>query len=288
MREAMNKKKSEHWKIADLPWDQFDAGKVDPELLKIVKAAALVEYNAADYATYLANVFPDDPKFQQEARDWSVEETQHGAALGAWAQRADPSFDFEGAFARYKAGYQINIDADASVRGSQSGELIARCIVETGTSSYYTALGDAADEPVLKAVCRNIAADELRHYKLFHGYLKSYLDKEGLGRWARLKIGLGRVQESEDDELAFAYFAANTPAYAVYDREKYSSAYMARAYPLYRPDHVERVVAMVFRACGFTLSTFWRTFVKRIAHALMQVKVKRALLKDQERPSYIV
>jgi rubrerythrin len=272
-----------HWKISDLPWDSFDPAKVAPDLLKIVKAAALVEYNASDYATYLANVFPDDAVFQQAARDWSVEETQHGAALGAWAQKADPAFDFDAAFKRYTAGYKINVNADASIRGSQSGELIARCIVETGTSSYYTALADATEEPVLKALCRHIAADELRHYKLFHDYLKDYLAREGLSRFARLKIGLSRVQESEDDELAFAYYAANTPLGTPYDLQAYSSAYMARAYPLYRPDHVERVVAMVFRACGFTLSTFWRTIVKSVAHRLMQIKVRRAISLDKAR-----
>jgi sulfur relay (sulfurtransferase) DsrC/TusE family protein len=277
---VMNK---EHWKIADLPWAYFDAARVNPELLKIVKAAALVEYNASDYATYLANVFPEDPGFQQEARDWSVEETQHGAALGAWAQKADPSFDFEAAFVRYTAGYKIDVDADASIRGSQAGELIARCIVETGTSSYYTALGDAADEPVLKQLCRNIAADELRHYKLFHSHLNLYLDKEGLSRFERLRIGLSRVQESEDDELAFAYYAANTPHGTPYDRETYSSAYMTRAYPLYRADHVERVVAMVFRACGFNLSSFTRKLVKNVAHRLMQKKVRRAINFDRTR-----
>ena len=150
-----------------------------------------------------------------------------------------------------------------------------------------TALADAADEPVLKALCRNIAADELRHYKLFHTHLKRYLAKEELSRLARLKIGLGRVQESEDDELAFAYFAANAPADAVYDRETYKSAYLARAYPLYRVDHVERVVAMVFRACGFTLSTFWRRMVKSIAYLAMQSQSKKGDPEDQDRPAIL-
>lgn len=272
----MHTRKQEHWKIENLPWDSFDAGAVDIELLKIVKAASLVEYNASDYATYLTNVFPSDVEFQEAARHWAIEETQHGSALGAWAERADPTFNFKDAFARYTAGYRINVDADASIRGSQMGELIARCIVETGTSSYYTALADAAKEPVLKAICRNIAADELRHYKLFHDFLKRYMAAEELSRLSRLKIGLSRVQESEDDELAFAYFAANAPQDAVYDRATYSSAYLIRAYPLYRPDHVERVVAMVFRACGFTLPDFWRRQVKRGAYGLMQLKIKRA------------
>jgi len=54
------------------------------------------------------------------------------------------------------------------VRGSRSGELIARCVVETGTSSYYTAIADATDEPLLKTYAGHIASDELRHYKLFY------------------------------------------------------------------------------------------------------------------------
>ncbi|MDX2028348.1 MAG: ferritin-like domain-containing protein [Alphaproteobacteria bacterium] len=269
--------KSDHWTVSDLPWDQFDAGKVDPEILKIIKAAALVEYNAHDYANYLCNVFPDDPVFQESAKGWSVEEVQHGEALGAWAERADPSFNFRAAVARYTAGFRVNVNAQESIRGSRAGELIARCIVETGTSSYYTALADATEEPVLKAICRHIAADELKHYKLFYDYLKRYLEQEGLSRLERLKIGLGRIQESEDDELAYAYFAANAPADAVYDRPAYTSAYMIRAYPFYRQNHVERVVAMVFKACGFKPHTVWQGVANRAAWWLMQNKTKRAI-----------
>ena len=67
---------------------------------------------------------------------------------------------------------------------------MARCIVETGTSSYYTALAEAAREPVLKELCRRIATDEFRHYKLFYDTLKFYLDTDGIGRLQTLRIGL--------------------------------------------------------------------------------------------------
>ena len=98
----------------------------------------------------------------------SSEEIQHGMALGRWAQLADPAWDFDAAFARFRAGYKLPLEATGSVRGSQAGEMMARCIVETGTSSYYSALKDATDEPVLKQICAKIAADEFRHYKLFY------------------------------------------------------------------------------------------------------------------------
>ena len=63
------------------------------------------------------------------------------------------------------------------------GEMIARCMVEVGTSSYYTALRDAVREPVLKEICRHIAADEIRHYKLFYKNLLRCLERERIGFW---------------------------------------------------------------------------------------------------------
>src|SRR6202012_5747538 len=99
-----------------------------------------------------------------------------------------------------------------SVRGSQAGEMMARCIVETGTSSYYSALKDAIAEPVLKQICAKIAADEFRHSKLFYNRLRRCRSPGRLSRWGRLRVGWSRIAESEDDELAYAYFAANEPA----------------------------------------------------------------------------
>ena len=265
-----------HWTLEQIPWTRFDPARVDPEIVKLVKAAAMVEFNGGDYATYLKRVFADDPEFQVVAAAWAQEEVQHGRALARWAKLADPDFDFESAFKRFTAGYSIDVDVEQSIRGSRCGELVARCIVETGTSSYYTALNEATDEPVLKQICRNIAADELRHYKLFYTYLQRYLDREGLNGWQRLKVTLSRIGESEDDELAYAYFAANEPEGAVYDRKRSMEAYARRAYPLYRLFHVQRAIAMVLKAIGLSstgrlngwLTRFGLWFLRRRASKL--------------------
>ncbi len=240
-----------HWTLEDIPWDQFEAQKVDLDLLKLVKAASLVEYNGGDYATYLCNVFRGDREFQQAARAWAEEEVQHGRALGRWAEMADESFDLEQSFQRFLAGFRLPLEATTSVRGSRSGELVARCMVEVGTSSYYTALAEAADEPVLKEICRRIAGDEFRHYKLFYSYLNRYLEREGIGRLRRALVALGRVRESEDDELAYAYYAANGEG-EPYVRERCIEAYLKRAYACYSPRHMRRVVAMSFKTAGLS------------------------------------
>ena len=88
-----------NWTLDQIAWDRFDASKIDLELLRNVKAAAMVERNGADYGVYLSRVFADDPAFVEAVNGWVVEEVQHGMALGRWAQLADPSWDFDAAFA---------------------------------------------------------------------------------------------------------------------------------------------------------------------------------------------
>src|SRR4051794_32198728 len=92
-----------HWRLQDVAWEEFQPAEVDAHLLSIVKAAAMVERNGSDYALYLNSVFRDDPDFQRAADNWAVEEVQHGDALGKWAMLADRNWDYEAAFARYKA-----------------------------------------------------------------------------------------------------------------------------------------------------------------------------------------
>lgn len=238
-----------HWTLDDLPWHAFEPARVKPDVLKVVKAAAMVERNGADYGRYLGNVFSDDPEFCALAENWAVEEEQHGLALGRWAELADPDFKFDAAFAKFRALYRIPLDATTSIRGSRAGELCARCVVETGTSSFYSALRDGIDEPVLKAICAKIAADEFRHYKLFYTHMERYIAKEPLSLWARLKVAAGRLQEADDDELASAYFAGNAVPGA-YNRNANASAYSERAFAFYQQRHTKRAGHMIAQAVG--------------------------------------
>jgi len=254
------------WALDDIPWAQFDFSRLDPEIVKIVKAAALVEYNGGAYAHHLCRVFYDDPEFQANARRWGEEEIRHGEALGRWAELADPEFDFGAAFVRFRQGFRIDFDSGVSRRGSRCGEMVARCIVETGTSSYYSALRDSVREPVLREICRNIAADEIRHYKLFYRTLLSYSESEPIGLWRRLSIAFGRLAESQDDELAYAYFAANESA-RTYDRRRHGRAYARRAYAVYREPHIAHSVKMIFKAVGLAGNGRFSRIAARLAWA---------------------
>jgi hypothetical protein len=240
------------WTLEDVEWKAFDPSKVEPDVLRAIKASAMVEFNAKDYVKYLCNVFHDDPAFQDVARKWGAEETQHGEVLGRWVKLADPDFDFEDAFRRFEDGYSLPLDQAESVRGSRAGELISRCIVESGTTSFYSAVRDSTEEPCLKQIAGLIAGDELRHYKLFydHYHRISSLGEPWIGD--RLRIALGRIREADsDDELGFAYYCANEdPSKVPYDQRRHGGAYELCAKRLYGPQHINRLVSMTAKAVG--------------------------------------
>jgi hypothetical protein len=245
------------WTMEDIHWSLFDPSKVEPKLLAAVKAAALVEYNAPDYVIYLKRVFAGgSPGTLAAIEQWGREEGQHGRALGRWAEMADPGFKLEDAFARFRKGYtpaHFAAGEEGSVRGSRRGEMIARCVVESGTSSYYSAIRDACDEPVLKEIAGRIAADEYRHYKLFYDTLNEQPEPD-LGFWRKLWIAISRVRESDDDELAFSYYCANVPpeqeAVLPYERRKYSRAAGQASMSIYHRHHIQKLVQMVVKVVG--------------------------------------
>jgi len=262
------------WTLDDIPWERFDRTKVDPTVLEIARAASMVEYRSADYVTYLCNVFADDDDFKDAIRVWGEEEIQHGRALARWAQLADPDFDFDTAFADFRRNYTLKLDASESIRGSRTGELLSRCMVEIGTSSFYSSIHDATDEPVLKEICAMIARDEFSHYGLFRRHMERYTANERLGFWHRVRTLVGRALETTDDELAYAYFAANRLP-GPYNRKSAAGAYAARALSLYRPDHVRKGVVMMFKALGVRREGWHLNAVAALVFRLLRWRSRR-------------
>lgn len=261
------------WTVDDIPWHEFEADKVKPELVSLVKAASMVEHNGYDYARYLCEVFADDMEFQKVIHQWAIEEVNHGVVLRKWAELADPTFDFDKSFEMFKNGYKLPVNVKASVRGSGCGELVARCVVETGTSMYYTAMKEYTDEPALKAVCGKIAADEFRHYKLFYDHLNQYLCKENVGFLKRFGVAVGRIAESEDDELAYAFFAAHHNGEdAQYNRKVYTKKYFSCVGKLYRKAHIDKMTSMVFKAIGLKPHTLFNTLFSYVAWNTLKLR----------------
>ncbi len=142
-----------------------------------------------------------------------MEEVQHGAALRRYVETAWPDFDWDAAYQDFLTAYAplCTIDQLAATRAL---EMAARCVVETGTATFYRMLSERTREPVLKQLAAKISADEVRHYKHFYRWFLRYRAVERPSRAAVLRTLWNRAAEidSEDAFVAFkAVFLARNP-----------------------------------------------------------------------------
>lgn len=208
---------------SDLPWSMDairyhdiarEAVDDDELLFQIIASASFVEITSDLYTRNLIEYFRDDPELVDWlGAHWEPEELQHGAALKRYVETAWPGFDWERAYTGFFAEYSRCCLLE-NLAPTRALEMVARCVVETGTASFYRMLSEAAPEPILRQIAGNIAADEVRHYKNFFYFFRRYRESENPGRTAVLRTLWDRAQEvdAEDIYIAFKHvFLASNP-----------------------------------------------------------------------------
>jgi hypothetical protein len=195
------------WSVDDIPYESIDASLIhdNTELFYLLAAASFVEITSDLYTRNLIEFYHGNPEIENWlANFWELEEVQHGAALKRYVQTVWPEFDWEHAYQGFfeEYGRACTMEALAETR---SLEMVARCVVETGTSSFYRTLSEVAREPVLKQITANISLDEVRHYKHFYRYFLDYKDRERPGRVAILRQLWKRSTDVKAEDAYFAF-----------------------------------------------------------------------------------
>jgi hypothetical protein len=145
--------------------------------------------------------------------NWEREELQHGRALKAYVNHVWPEFDWDVSFNNFMDEYSKTCTVEEFEK-TRALEMVARCVVETGTATLYRAVHESSDEPVLKQITDNIRSDEVRHYKHFLKFFKKYNKIEGNGRFAVMGVLRRRLMEirNDDSEIALRHvFAGRNP-----------------------------------------------------------------------------
>jgi hypothetical protein len=194
------------WSVSEIDYRSIDVAKVrdNRTLFYLLAAASFIESGSDTYAGNLAEYYADVPEAARWlSRHWESEELQHGRALRRYVEHVWPEFDWERGYRRFFEEYRATCSIDKFER-SPALEMAARCVVETGTATYYRALEQASDEPVLRDLTRRIANDEVRHYKHFFRYFNSLHNRERLGRHKVMGALARRLLEikNEDAEIA--------------------------------------------------------------------------------------
>ncbi|KAA1008982.1 ferritin-like domain-containing protein [Paraburkholderia panacisoli] len=226
------------WRIEDIDLTRIDRQKAvaNEDLLLLLCAASFIESGTDLYTSNLSTFFNDDPEVSAWLNnEWEPEEMQHGRALKTYVAYVWPEFDWDTAFRNFMDEYSLTCSFE-DFEKTRALEMVARCVVETGTATLYRAIGECSDEAVLKQITDNIRTDEVRHYKHFFKFFKKYNRIEGNGRLAVLGALMRRVLEikNEDSEIALRHVFAIR-----YPERVHDSAY--------NRDRVARISALVRR-----------------------------------------
>ncbi len=215
------------WTVDDIPYEQVDREimRDQTELFYIITAASFIEITSDLYTKNLIEFYDGDEEIADWlANYWEREEVQHGLALKRYVQAAWPDFDWERAYRNFFDDYSTVCKIE-NLAESRALEMVARCVVETGTSSFYRTLSEVAPEPVLKLITAHIANDEVRHYKHFYHFFCQYRETDKPSRLAVLRQlwRRGAGVKAEDAYFAFknVFLVANPGA--AYSEEAYDA-----------------------------------------------------------------
>jgi hypothetical protein len=197
------------WTLADIAFDRIDiaAARSDDFLFTTLASASFVEILAQTYSANLIAHFAGDTEITEWlATHWQPEEVQHGEALKRYVTTVWPEFDWDGGHARFAADYAACCTIE-QLEPQRALELIARCVVETGTSTFYRAIHDYTEEPVLRMLIERIKTDEAAHYTFFRRHFALLNDRKRHPARAVIATIWRRVREvrGEDAYIAFKH-----------------------------------------------------------------------------------
>lgn len=195
------------WFVDDLPFEQIERKRVagDADLFYFLAGASFVEITSDLYTRMLIEYYDGDKAVTDWLlHEWEPQELQHGTALRRYVEAVWPEFDWARAYEDFRRTYGPLCKPE--LLGPTRGlELASRCVVETGTATFYTMIRELTDEPVLRQLTALIRTDEVSHYSHFFQHFKRYRDDERLRRAQILRALWGRIAEIDDEDAWYAF-----------------------------------------------------------------------------------
>ncbi len=201
------------WQVDAIDWGAIDHARITghEELFYLLASASFIESGSDLYTRNLSAHYADHPDVAAWLQaHWEHEEMQHGRAFERYVKAAWPRFAWQPAFDSFIGEYGPLCSMD-ELEPDRALELAARCVVETGTTTYYQTLRSLTDEPVLRQLLGHIRADEVSHYKHFLAYFRLLAARRPVSRLRVARVVYRRLLElrQSDSDVALRHVWAH-------------------------------------------------------------------------------
>lgn len=174
-----------------------------------IAAASLLETGISLRAGALAAAFAPDAEFRAWFEDtWIPAKSAHARRARAYVEAMWPEFDWSAACDEFSADYQ------RLAPGVRSNCGIARVALSCSMAAaqavvFYRGLGAAADDPELRHLLQDMAADEVAHFDRFRRGYEGHRRRERLGMLASFRTMVSCASRARDVDVHLAFSRLN-------------------------------------------------------------------------------
>jgi len=203
---------SVRWKMSDIPFSSIETDKAPRALVSLMRELAAAELTTWTATSQFFEAFREDVDFTQWMTVWLYEETKHPQALMRWLKHFGESFD---------ENFMLEGRKTYPFMNSRMGTLVINILSEIETATFYLSVSRNVEEPVLKLITRNLAADEARHASSFYLYAKKRLMESKnpqFERFEALKVLYFWLVSNRNVKHPFALFANKVAGSSDFDQ----------------------------------------------------------------------
>ena len=167
----------------DIPWGDFDAGRLSDEQARTVKMNAITEWAALPATEMFLRDNRDDSDFSAFMSVWFFEEQKHSLVLMEYLRRFRPEL-----VPTEAELHEVRFEFDPA---PALETLMLHFCGEIRLNLWYRRAAEWHTEPVIKSIYETLARDEARHGGAYLRYMKRAMQRFGdEARAAFAKVGV--------------------------------------------------------------------------------------------------
>ncbi len=155
----------------DVPWDEFDAGKLSDEQAQTIKMNAITEWSALPATEMFLRDNRHDSDFSAFMSVWFFEEQKHALVLMEYLRRFRPDL-----VPTHDELHNVRFEFDPA---PALETLTLHFCGEIRLNHWYRRASEWHTEPVIKHIYKLLSQDEARHGGAYLRYMKKYMADVG-------------------------------------------------------------------------------------------------------------